>query len=117
MNSETPILQRIRLAVSARPEARIFRNNTGKLQDPRTGAWVPFGLCVGSSDLIGWRSLTVTPSMVGRRLAVFAAIEVKTATGRASPAQLDFIAAVQRAGGLAGIARSPEDAERIINGL
>lgn len=109
MNAETPIMQSIRLALGSRPDTRIFRNNVGKLQDPRTGAWVPFGLCTGSSDLIGWTERN--------GLAVFTAIEVKTATGRVRPEQTNFINAVRAAGGLAGIARSVEDAKRIIDAL
>lgn len=57
------------------------------------------GLCVGSADLIG-----IAPG--GR----FLAIEVKTSTGRPSKEQTRFIAAVARAGGVAGIARSVDEA-------
>lgn len=113
MNNETPIQQEIRLGVGELTNVRLFRNNTGKLQDAR-GRWVEFGLCVGSSDLIGWTTLEITPDMVGKKVAVFTAIEVKTAKGNPSPEQRNFISRVREAGGIAGIARSPEDARNII---
>lgn len=84
---------------------RVFRNNTGKLRDQR-GIWVSFGLCVGSSDLIGWT-----------RMGQFLAVEVKTPIGRISPEQINFIAAVRAAGGRAGIARTIKDAEDIADGI
>jgi hypothetical protein len=48
---------------------------------------VRFGLCKGSSDLIGLRSLEITPELVGQRLAQFVALEVKAAQGVPSPEQ------------------------------
>lgn len=54
----------------------------------------------GMSDLIGWDSS-------GR----FVAIEVKTATGRATAEQKAFLAAVSFSGGRAMIARSESDIE------
>ena len=112
--SETHLQQEIRLAVGTRPDLRLYRNNCGSLPDPRTGRLVTFGLARGSADLIGWRTITVTPDMVGTRLAVFCSIEVKTSTGRLTPQQRHWLDAVHRAGGIAGIARSVGDALRIV---
>jgi hypothetical protein len=112
--SEQAIQQRIRLACS-RGRVRLWRNNTGRLRDER-GRMVTFGLCPGSADLIGYRSVTVTADMVGQTLAVFAAVEVKAERGRPTPEQTAFLEHVTAAGGLAGIARSVEDAERILGG-
>ena len=113
-NAETDIQQRIRLAVGTRSDLRLFRNNTGTLPDPRTGRPVQFGLARGSADLIGWRTITITPEMVGQQLAVFTSIEVKTPAGRLSPAQHAWLGAVRTAGGIAGVARSVKDAIEII---
>lgn len=66
----------------------------------------------GISDLIGW-----SPLFTGARtkpLALFTAIEGKSATGRVRPEQAAFIETVLRCGGRAGIARSVEEAGRII---
>jgi hypothetical protein len=65
--------------------------------------------------VIGWKSVEVTADMVGQRLAVFVALEIKTPVGRASDEQIRFVGAVQRAGGLAGFPASPEQALEIIN--
>ncbi len=113
-NAETDLQQRIRLAVGALPGVRLWRNNSGKLPDPHTGRWVQFGVASpGGSDLIGYRSITITPDMVGSTVAVFTAIEVKTATGRATPAQRHFIDHIRRAGGISAIVRSTQEALRI----
>jgi hypothetical protein len=79
----------------------VWRQNTGayRLPDGRT---IRYGLCVGSSDIVG-----IAPD--GR----FLAVEVKSERGRASEAQERFVAAVRAAGGRAGIARSAEEAVRI----
>jgi hypothetical protein len=115
-NHETVLQQRIRLALGTDPLLRIFRNNSGKLPDPRTGRWVQFGVASpGGSDLIGWRTITVKPEHVGQQLAVFTALEIKTENGRATDAQRNFLQTVRRAGGIAGIVRSVPDALRIVS--
>jgi hypothetical protein len=114
MPSEQTIQQQIRLACS-RGSARLHRNNVGRLPDPRTGRWVEFGVGgKGAGDLIGWRTITITPEMIGQQVAVFTSIEVKSATGPLRPEQRQWMEAVQAAGGIAGVARSVEDAEQIL---
>lgn len=115
MNEETKIQRRIMLALSENG-CTVWRNETagawmGK-QIHRDGGQVTltnarmmtFGLCRGSADLIGIHHGT------GR----FIAIEVKTTKGRPTKEQLRFIEAVRNAGGIAGIARSPEEALDLI---
>jgi hypothetical protein len=63
------------------------------------------------ADCIGWISVTIRPEDVGRRFAMFACVEVKSETGRLSPEQVRFLEVVQRAGGIAIMARSPEDVQ------
>jgi hypothetical protein len=113
-NAETDLQQRIRLALGTDPQTRLFRNQCGALPDPRTGRLVQFGLARGSADLIGWRTVVITPNMVGQRIAVFTSLEIKTPTGRLAPAQRHWLQAVHQAGGIAGVARSVSDALRII---
>jgi hypothetical protein len=110
--SEQSIQQHIRLTCST-GATRLFRNNTGTLRDQH-GRPVSFGLCKGSADLIGWRTVTITPEMVGQQVAVFTSIEVKTPTGRVKPEQQQWLDAVQAAGGIAGVARSVEDAQALL---
>ena len=112
--SEQTIQQHIRLACSNGP-VRLWRNNVGRLPNPRTGQWVDYGVGgKGAGDLLGWRTITITPEMVGQRVAVFCSIEVKTATGRIRQEQQQWLDAVTAAGGIAGVARSVEDAQRLL---
>ena len=106
------IQQQIRLACSRGP-VRLWRNNTGTLRDQH-GRPVTFGLARGSSDLIGYRTVTVTPEMVGQQVAVFTSLEVKAATGRVSAEQRQWLEVVAAAGGIAGVVRSVEDAEALL---
>jgi hypothetical protein len=113
--SEASIQQHIRLALGKLPYLRLFRNNCGKLPDPRTGRWVEFGVGnPGGGDLLGWRTVEVTPEMVGQRVAVFTSIEVKTPTGKLRAEQEQWMKVVRGAGGIAGVARSVEDAEALV---
>ena len=109
--TEHLIQQAIRLL--SRGPVRLWRNNTGAIRDAR-GQLVRCGLCVGSSDLIGFRSIVITPAMVGRRIAQFVALEVKAPNGRTTPEQEAFIQTVQDAGGIAAVVRSPEQAQSIL---
>jgi hypothetical protein len=111
--SEQQTQQQIRLALSRGP-VRLWRNNTGMLLD-RQGRPVTFGLCKGSSDLIGLRSVTIGPEHVGQTLAVFVAVEVKSAQGRTTAEQGAFIEQVTAMGGLAGVARTVGEAAAILD--
>lgn len=121
---ERNLQNRIMLRLS-KSGVTIFRNNTAMGWAGKSNRYpngdvlvqsafpIRAGLCEGSSDLIGWKSVTVTPDMIGKRLAVFTAVEVKTPTGRPTKEQLNFIQRIREAGGIAGIARSEEEAEFI----
>ncbi len=129
MSTGTAFMNRVLLALSA-AGATVFRNNTGSgwagksfslspgqvyrarggervVQDARP---LKAGLCTGSSDIIGLVPVTVTPAMVGSRLAVFVAVECKDGKGRATDDQAKFIAHVLAAGGAAAVAHSEAEA-------
>jgi hypothetical protein len=55
--------------------------------------------------------------MIGQKLAVFLAIEVKGEKCKATDHQRNFIARVRADGGLAGVARTVDDALGIIKPL
>lgn len=83
-SSEARVQSEVRLAAPAK-RMRLFRNNKGALPD-RRGVPVRFGLCndteaVGkrmrSADLIGWRTVTITPAMVGSDIAQVTSLECK----------------------------------------
>lgn len=118
--SERAIQNEVLLAAS---EAgfTLFRNNVGtgwagdvqRLKDGsiliRNPRPLHAGLCKGSSDLIGLRPLVITDADVGKTIAQFAAVEIKTANGRTSHTQQNFLDFVANAGGLARVVRGVED--------
>ncbi|MBF0094600.1 MAG: VRR-NUC domain-containing protein [Alphaproteobacteria bacterium] len=122
--SESAILKATLLRAS-RFGMRLFRNQVGAgvagviLREVEPGVFlvrgrrVTMGLCTGSSDLIGWKPVTITSDMVGSRVASFVALETKSASGRATPEQINFIDRVLEAGGISAIVRAPEDIDRI----
>jgi len=97
LKSEADI-QRACMIEASRCGAITWRNNTGAYNDGQR--YIRYGLCKGSSDLIG--------IFKGR----FLAIEVKTPKGRVSKEQKKFIDAVNGAGGIGFVARSPEDVKK-----
>lgn len=126
--SESATLRAVRLALGGRADTRLFRNNVALawvgergqhtaarlvLHNPRP---LHAGLHVGSGDLVGWRTIMVTPDMVGQRLAVFVSIETKALRGKRATEQKNWAQQVREAGGLAGFARSVDEAERILGG-
>lgn len=135
-STETDLVRRIMLTLSKFPGVRVFRNNTGaawigkSFVAPRAmqvnvnkgdvivyqGRYFVAGLCVGSSDIIGFKSVTVTPEMVGKTVAIFIANEVKTPTGKISPEQQIFLDVVNNHGGIGFVARSEDDAKKMMDG-
>jgi len=113
---EKPVQTDIMLKIGSRSDVRLFRNNQGLAVYP-DGSRVQYGVCnPGGSDLIGWRSLVITSDMVGRRAAIFLAIETKAYGRKPTDDQTNFIDRVKAAGGLAGVAWSTEDANKIVDG-
>lgn len=74
------------------------------------------GLPPGFSDLFGLVSVEITQDMVGQRVAIFTAMEVKTPRGRVSEKQGNFLQAVNDNGGRAGVVRSVDEALKLIRG-
>lgn len=112
---ESEIMTQIQIHLSRLFPMKLWRNNVGQLKNER-GQYVRYGLCEGSSDLIGYVSLNITPDMVGKRIACFTAIEVKTDTGKLTLDQERFLSVVRADGGIAFVARSKDEAAECING-
>jgi hypothetical protein len=99
--------------LGSRSDVRLFRNNVGVSLDASRP--MRFGLCAGSSDLIGFRRLKITPDMVGNDIAQFLAIECKSSNGKPTKEQQSFIDIVNRFGGKAFIARSADEALSLLS--
>ena len=111
--TEKRIMQEIQIAMSGE-DARLFRNQVGAAE-LKDGSYIKFGLGTGSSDLIGFKIVTMTPSDIGRKVAIFTAIEVKAGKGRTTKEQDNFIRVIRESGGIAFVARSKEEAVENIN--
>ena len=98
----------IRAQIATKPDIRLWRNNVGKMTDAR-GQVVTFGLCPGSSDLIGIQSVEITSDMVGQKIGVFVAVEVKSEKGRVSSGQSRYLEIIRKMGGIGILARKIED--------
>ena len=111
MNEETKLMRLIMVALT-QADCIVWRNETAGAYVGRVihkdamvvtlanAQMMTFGLCVGSSDIIG----------IHKPTARFLAVEVKTANGRATKEQINFIEQVRAAGGIAGLARSVQEA-------
>jgi hypothetical protein len=128
---ESDIQNLIRLDLSERDDLLLLRNNVGTgwqsneiIRGPRhcvnmapndvllrNARPLRAGLAKGAHDLIGWKTVTVTPDMVGQRLAIFTGVEVKTPTGRVRKDQKQFHETVEAAGGISVVARCVADVE------
>lgn len=124
MTAETNIFNHISLDIS--PRTVLFRNNQGvAVFEAGKGKkrYVAYGVGPrdsktkrnGGSDSIGWTEVIVTPEMVGKPVAVFTAIEIKTLEGEASDEQILFVKNVKKVGGYAGFASTKEEARAIVN--
>ena len=109
----------------------LLRNNSGALQNIE-GDWIRFGLGniskkhnqhSKSSDLIGITVVEITPEMVGKKVGVFTAIEVKAVGFKPKQeynpksrewAQENFNRMVRSKFGFSGFATSGEDLKAIL---
>lgn len=94
-----------------------FVRRMGEITFLEAARRIKYGLHEGMPDKIGWRSIKITPEMVGRRVAVLVAIEVKQPGNYASPIQKQILKRLQDDGALSGIARSEQDAVAIVTKL
>jgi hypothetical protein len=111
---EHPIQRRILADLGSRSDIRLFRNNVGAAA--AKGRFIRYGLHRGSSDLIGFKSVHVTPDMVGKTVAVFLSIETKRPGQRPKPHQFLWLSFVKTSGGIAGYADSVEKAREVVDG-
>jgi hypothetical protein len=105
--SEAEILKAIMRLLKHHPRvAQCWRINSGTFAERnRDGStrYIRANTARGMSDIMG-------VLRDGRTLA----IEVKSRTGRMRPGQEEFLATIRQAGGVAGVCRSVEDAQRLL---
>ena len=105
--SEADILRAIMALLRHHPKvASYWRQNSGTFAERnRDGSvrYIRANTARGMSDIMGVLK-------DGRTLA----IEVKSRTGRMRPGQEEFLQTIRQAGGVAGVCRSVEDAQRLL---
>ena len=123
--TEKTLQSQVFLNLNSRSDTRVFRNNVGMgfigtviADDKNTiilknARRIKFGLRTGSADLIGWKSVIITPDMVGKKIAVILSAEVKAKRGRLSGDQKNWQEQLTKAGGIAKTISCIEDAEAI----
>jgi hypothetical protein len=101
-------------------DTRLWRQQVGTFRALHSDHLVRVGV-PGMSDITGLTSRIITADMVGQRIAQFVAIECKAPGSRASDSdkarrirQGAFIDTVNRLGGIAGIARSVDEARGLL---
>lgn len=128
--SETSLTNAILTAHGARPDLRIWRNETSGVWVGKPAGYtaqgdlilrgarqIQAGLCKGSADLIGLHAHVVTADDVGSTFGQFVAAEVKRPEARGPTVeQSSFLETVKRMGGIAGVVRSAQDLEHLLNG-
>lgn len=115
---ERDVLADIRAVFARIPWLLVWRSNTGALRD-EGGRLVRYGLCDGSSDLIGIVRLcdVAALSSIAHRTdpGVFLAIEVKRPGEKPTAEQRAFLARVAAMGGVAGWCSSVAGAVAIVH--
>lgn len=109
-DAHAKLVRDIQLAFS-RADTRLFINTNGLFYRD-SGIPIRVGLFIGCGDLIGWKSEFHGNECIARLVM----IEAKTGSAVPTKPQRDAIKMVNRMGGYAGIARSVEDARRILSG-
>lgn len=101
--------------IAERLGCKLWRNTSGAYQT-KSGHWIRYGLAnPGGSDLIGIMPVTITADMVGKQLGVFVALECKRPKGsKTTDHQLNFIEQVKALHGMAGTAKTADDAVVIL---
>lgn len=118
--TESTLVADIRLELGKDPDVVLWRNSTGQTDeyDARRGGsrHIRYGLAKGSADLVGIvRTVEVRLPLEGllprfRSLGRFIALEVKTAAGRVSVDQEQWLRLVRLYGGYGAVVRSVEEA-------
>lgn len=109
MSTEKDI-EKLIIIEACKKRTTLFKNNVGSADvlNPHNGKKyrINFGLCRGSSDLIGITPVEITKEMIGSTVGLFTAVEVKKDVGKKydkkrTEEQNNFINFVNKNGGIA----------------
>lgn len=128
MKTESELQQQIQLE-APKHGSILERNNSGAFTDI-TGRNIRFGLGnisakhsdnMKSSDLIGITTIIITPSMIGKKVGIFTAIEVKKEDWKSTKnldkretAQKNYMDWILSKGGIAGFCNSLESFRELL---
>ena len=98
------LVARILAKAGQDPTVRLFHNRTSKVRALGSGQMVDRGLIRGGTDIVG---------VVGPR-GIWLGIEVKTGRATTTPEQRAHAEYMRACGAVVGVARSLEDADRLI---
>lgn len=74
------------------------------------------GAPAGTSDIIGCKTVLITPQMVGKNIGQFVCFEVKVPGQNAKKHQENYLMMMRSRGAITGVVRSSEDVIKILNG-
>lgn len=111
---ERAIQADIEAEIGAEPDLLLFKNSVGKARyfaDDGTEFFVPYGLGVGSPDLVGILRIVVA----GITLGMWFCLEVKPLEGELEPEQVKCHAAWRAFGAFIETVRSPAEARAALD--
>jgi hypothetical protein len=99
------VILRAALILLPRMGFRLWRNNCGAYR--LANRYIRYGVAnPGGSDLLGFKSVVITPEMVGQKVAIFTAVECKSSVGKLTDYQQRFLDEVRDAGGIVQVVNS-----------
>ncbi len=125
--SESEVQQKVQLE-APKFNCILERNNSGAFSD-MTGRQIRYGLGnisakhaenMKSSDLIGIKTIVVTPDMVGKKIGIFVAVEVKKPSwnpkvlDKRERAQKNYMDWIVSRGGIAGFINSLDSFKKLL---
>lgn len=101
--------------IATSPKA-MHRTRDGKILLDH-GSPIRYGLFPGSGDMIGYKTVTITPEMVGQKIAIFQSIEIKTKGDRLRGDQRNWNRALLRDGAIAEVWRDTGKTIEVMTGV
>lgn len=117
MNPETKVQNAALLAVGQRPDALAMRLHVGKYRAMNNPDQIISVGTPGWPDTLVLVEVEITPEMVGKRICVAGAGEIKTPKGRQADVQRAWQQAFEARGGVYRLVRDPEEMVGLVEDL